>query len=85
MEDSEAEQEDEYFAVWPENWKTLQIFLSLGKCFPRDYLSGQFHTIARSDIESTLTMHNIRPTKRRTLLDHLIAMESAALEMLNRK
>ncbi|MBL8500045.1 MAG: DUF1799 domain-containing protein [Nitrosomonas sp.] len=85
IEDSEAEQEDEYFAVWPENWKTLQIFLSLGNSFAVDGLSGRFSGIPRSDIESTLTMHNIRPTKRRSILQDLIAMESAALEVLNRK
>lgn len=81
----DAEQEDEYFAIWPENWKTWKIFLSLGSRMCADGLSGRFCGIPRADIESTLNMSNIRPTKRREILQNLIAMESAALEVLNRK
>ncbi len=85
IDDMDAEQEDEYFAIWPENWKTLQIFLSLGSRLAVDGFSGRYSGIPRADIESTLNMSNIRPTKRREILQNLIAMESTALEVLNRK
>lgn len=48
-------------------------------------MSGQFLGIPRVDIESTLAMFNVRATKKRPLLESLLAMESAALEVLNRK
>lgn len=63
----------------------MRIFLSLSSRWSQDPLSGKFSGILRSDIESTLTMFNINPGKRRTLLNQLIMMESAALEVLNRK
>jgi len=85
LDDRDAKQEDEYFSIWPENWKTLQIFLSLGSRVCVDGLSGRYSGIPRADIESTLNMSNIRPTKRREMLQSLLAMESAALEVLNRK
>lgn len=85
LDDRDAEQENEYFAIWPENWKTLQIFLSLSNRWSVDGLSGRIAGIPRADIESTLNMSRIRPTKRREILQNLIAMESAALEVLNRK
>ncbi|MDE2388923.1 MAG: DUF1799 domain-containing protein [Betaproteobacteria bacterium] len=85
MNDRDAERDDEYFAIWPENWKTMQIFLSLGSRLAVDGLSGRINGIPRADIESTLNMSGIRPTKRREMLQSLLAMESAALEVLNRK
>ena len=85
IEEQEADHDDDYFAIWPENWKTLQIFLALGNCWHVDGLSGRFSAIPRADLESTLAMFNIRPPKRRAILKSLIAMESAALEVLNRK
>ncbi|MBP9100579.1 MAG: DUF1799 domain-containing protein [Nitrosomonas sp.] len=84
MEDDEAES-DEYFAVFSENWKTVRIFLSLSNCWAVDGMSGRFSGIHRTDIQGTLVMFNVRPCKRRAILHDLIAMESAALEVLNRK
>lgn len=63
----------------------LQIFLSLSNRWAVDGMSGRFAGIARADIESTLTMFNVNPGKKRTMLNQLIAMESAALEVLSRK
>jgi hypothetical protein len=85
FEDGDAEDDDEYFAVWPENWKTVRIFLALSHCWRRNEFTGQFLGIPRSDIESTLIMFNVRPIKRCAMLESLAEMESAALEVLNRK
>lgn len=63
----------------------MRIFMSLSRCWRQDGMSGQFLGIPRADIESTLNMLNIRRTQKRTLLDSLVAMEGAALEVLNRK
>lgn len=73
------------FAVWPENWKTLRIFLSIARRLNPDGLSGQYLAVPRADIESALTMFNVRRTKKLAMLENLLAMESAALEVLNRK
>lgn len=76
---------DEDFAVWPGNWQTLRIFLSLSRCWRQDSWTGQFLGIPRTDIESTLNMWNVRRTHKRNILDNLVVMEGAALEILNRK
>lgn len=83
-QDSEGDAHEDGFAVWPENWKTLRIFLSVARCFRQDGMSGQYAAIPRADIESTLTMFNVRRSQRLAMLGNLLAMESAALEVLNR-
>lgn len=84
-EQNREDDHDESFAVWPENWKTVRIFLSLSRSYQQDGFSGQFIGVHRADIESALIMFNIRPTKRRALMESLLAMQSAALEVLNRR
>ncbi len=84
-QDLQGDDNDEDFAVWPENWQTVRIFLSLSRCWRQDGMSGQFFGIPRADIESTLTMWNVRRTQKRAILDNLVVMEGAALEVLNRK
>ncbi len=48
-------------------------------------MSGRYLSVPRTDIESTLKMANIRRPKHREMLQSLLAMESAALEVLNSK
>lgn len=72
------------FAVWPENWQTVRIFLSLSRCWRQDGMSGHFLCLPRADIESTLKMWNIRHTHQRRILENLVLMEGAALEVLSR-
>jgi len=72
------------FTVWPENWRTVRIFLLLTNCFQQDSMSGRYQRIPRSDIECTVNMCNIRRTHKHRLLADLVAMESAALEVMNR-
>lgn len=59
--------------------------MSLSRCWRQDGMSGQFLGIPRADIESTLNMWNIRRTKKRAIHENIVAMEGAALEVLNRK
>lgn len=84
-EQSAQEDDNEDFAVWPENWQTVRLFISLGNCFKYDGMSGRFTGISRTDIESALTMWAIRRPHKRIFLENLVAMEVAALEVLNRK
>jgi hypothetical protein len=84
-QDLQGDDTDDDFAVWPENWQTVRIFLSLSRCWRQDSMSGQFLGIPRADIESTLNMWNVRPIQKRAILDNLTVMEGAALEVLNRK
>lgn len=84
-QDMKGDDNDEDFTVWPENWQTVRIFLLLSRCWRQDSMSGQFLGIPRADIESTLNMWNIRRPQKRAILDNLVVMEGAALEMLNRK
>lgn len=84
-EETEGDDNDDDFAVWPENWQTVRIFLSLSRCWRHDSTSGQYLCIPRSDIESTLNMWNLRRIHKRVVLENLLMMESAALEVLNRK
>jgi len=84
-QETKGDDDDDDFAIWPENWQTVRVFISLSRCWRHDGMSGQFLGIPRVDIESALAMFNIRPTKKRALLDNLLMMESAALEVMNRK
>ncbi len=82
--EAQQEENNNEFSVWPENWRTVRIFLSLSRCWRQDSMSGHFLGLPRADIESTLNMWNIRRIHKNRILEDLIAMESAALEVLNR-
>lgn len=82
-EEQQGDNNDD-FAVWPENWQTVRVFMSLSRCWRQDRMSGHFLGLPRADIESTLTMWNIRRTHQRRILESLVIMEGAALEVLNR-
>lgn len=48
-------------------------------------MSNRVFGLSRPDIESTLSMFNVSQPKKRAILNQLVEMESAALEVLNRK
>lgn len=75
----------EAFAVWPENWPALTVFLALGYSFNVQLPAmGKpwWRGFPRVEVEATLRLLNLW-RERADLLPRLWVLESAALEHLN--
>lgn len=77
----------EAFGVWPENWRTLRIFMRLGAAwevavFPHGlaYLG-----IPPERMESLMRMSRVPPREREAMLDDLQAMEECVRQILNER
>jgi len=62
----------------------VRLFIALGSCWQHDSMSGRYLGIPRTDMESTINMWNIRRSHKRKVLESLVMMEGAALEVMNR-
>jgi len=89
IEDREREQSDEEaaFEVWPDNWRTLEIFLRCGRSW--DIVLGTgvayYQGIKLESVESAMRMSGVPRRDREAMLADLQVMESAALSILNAK
>ncbi len=60
------------------------MFCALSRCWRIDGMSGQYLGLDRPGIESTLRLMQIHRRRHREMLQDLLAMEEAALPVLNR-
>ena len=74
--------------VWPENWDAVLAFLGLQTCWRRQYLdmAGQivWEGLGWGDVTALLRETHPQRSERRTLIEDLRVMETAALELLNK-
>ena len=82
-----SDQREELFEVWPDNWRTLEIFLRCARSW--DILLGtgvaHYQGIRPESVESVMRMSGVPRAKREAMLADLQVMESAALPILNAK
>ena len=74
--------EDEDFAVYPENWKAVQLFLKLGTQWRVGPMGG-FFGLDYSAVDSVMNLCRVR--KKRKVFEQIRIMEVAALSILNKK
>jgi hypothetical protein len=77
-----ADEEQELFAVWPANERSLNAFLAVGRQW-RVAPMGGLLGLDYPGVEAVLRMRKIKVDAE--LLDDLAVMESGALEVLNAK
>lgn len=70
--------------MWPENWPTVEAFLSLGRCWA--WVAPAMGEPVRvgipaAEVESTLRLLRVKQSARREMFQDLRAMEQAALEV----
>ncbi len=85
VDEAVEEQEPDEFLIWPENWDCWNVFKSLWSRWPTDGLSGRFYGIERPDIESTLRILQIDPSKHAQIFEQFQVMEREVLEVFNRE
>ena len=83
-DDEDAEDDDDVCFIWPENRQTWNVFCALSHCWRIDGWTGQYLGLERPAIESTLRLMQIHRRRHREMLQDLLAMEEAALPVLNR-
>lgn len=78
-------EDDEGHQVWPENWPAVQVFAALQTQWA---VAGMGNTVIGLRYEALPTVFDLLRVKRRQrpeLFDALRVMESAALEVLNKR
>jgi hypothetical protein len=73
------EEEEKHFAVWPENWDTVELFLRCQTQW-RTSIGG----VTGFDYSSVLALVNMYAYSKETFED-LQIMESKAIELLNKE
>lgn len=76
--------EAESFGVFEENIKALNLFLNLNRRWLIAEMSGSYLRLDDQAIKVQMELRGIKQKHRAKLLDQLMAMESAALEILNK-
>lgn len=80
----DADVDDEYFAVWAENWDAVIVFCNLRHCWRIDAMSGSYLGLDRTAIESTLRLMRVKKKNHTKIFEQLMIMEDAALGVLNK-
>lgn len=78
-------QVDEPLEILPDNHEAVQWFLMLQRRWVVSDMSGKFLRIDDHAVLAQMEMRSIKRNRRKTLLDELMLMESAALEILNKE
>ena len=76
------EDDAEPFGVWPKNWETVAWFMRL----QRRWVVGQMGGYIRLDdqaIHAQMALAGVKKKRRASIMDGLLVMEAAALEILN--
>jgi len=74
--------EPDDFALWAENERTLQVFIGLRHQW--SILQQGVQGLRQEAIESALRMRRIPLRERETMLDDLLIMADAAIEIMKR-
>lgn len=81
---NDDDEDDGFFAVWPDNWDAVIVFCNLRHCWRVDAMSGHYLGLERPAIESTLKLMGIKRKKHTEIFEKLLIMEDAALGVLNK-
>lgn len=81
----EAEPDEDDFEVWPEVWESCTWFIKLQRRWIFNAYTGHRVRLDDQVVMSRLKLAGIKKEKRQIIMDDLLAMESAALEILNRE
>lgn len=81
----EADEEDADFAVWPDNWRAVLLFTSLGTAWRIDGASGNYFGLDYPAVAVVMAMQGVIDADKAELFNGLQVMERAALEVLNKK
>lgn len=78
------EAEPETCWILPENWPSLRVFLACNNKWKVDSMNGRVRGLDFAQAEVAMRAYRIRLADREAVFDDLLAMERAALPLLNR-
>jgi hypothetical protein len=82
--ESAATDDGEDFEVWEQNWEILNWFLKMERRWIFDPMYGKRVRLDDQAVAAQLKIYGVKKAKRKIIMDDLLAMETAALEVLNR-
>lgn len=85
IEVSRVTQRSDDFEVWEENWESLFWFLKLGRRWIFNPMDGRRIRLDDGAVMVQLKLHVAKKAKLKIIMDDLLEMEAAALEVLNRE
>lgn len=84
-EDAQAGPEpSEHFGVMPDNWESVGWFMLMQRRWQVSEMSGQYRRLDDGALLAQMELRGVKKKHRARLLDELMTMESAALEVLNK-
>lgn len=81
---NDGENDSDLFEVWPENWRTLEIFLSCRYQWNMGAMGG-FMGLRAEGVESVMRMNRVPLKDQWPIFTDLMAMAGEALPVLNKK
>jgi hypothetical protein len=79
-----SDDEDD-FELWEENLESWEWFIKMGRRWVFNSFDGSRIRFDDVAIQVQFEIHGIKKSKRKNIMDDLLAMEAAALEVLNTK
>ena len=79
----EGQGDDGDFAVYPENWESLEWFLRMHSRWIFNPFNGRRIRFDDVAVLAQLKVHGVKKSTRKIIMEDLLEMESAALEVLN--
>lgn len=84
-EDAPAEPEEpEHFGIFPDNAEAVGWFMALQRRWVMSEMSGQYLRLDDAALLAQMELRGVKKKHRAELLDQLMHMEAAALEVLNK-
>lgn len=78
------DEDSDVFEVWEENWESFNWFLNMNRRWVFNPMDGKRIRLDDQAVVAQLKLSGLKKSKQRTIMDDLLAMETAALEVLNK-
>jgi hypothetical protein len=82
LDEGKADEAD--FMVWPDNWRTLELFIACRRQWSYGAMGGA-HGLRAEGVESVLRMNRVPIKDQWTIFTDLMAMADEALPVMNQK
>jgi hypothetical protein len=84
LSDEGDESDSRSFQVWPENWRTLELFIACRRQWSYGAMGG-VRGLSASGVESVMRMNRVPIKEQWTIFTDLMAMADEALPVMNQK
>lgn len=82
---TDAEDDSDDFELWEENQDSFNWFVKMNRRWIFNPMDGKRIRLDDHAVAAQLDLYGVKKSKRKIIMDDLLAMETAALEVFNRE